>query len=39
MKNQEETKAFSALEKLAEYVFKVTGGFDIDGWKLRTPAE
>jgi len=33
-----EVQDFAEAEKLTHYVLKKMGGFDIDGWKLRSPA-
>ena len=35
----EESEMITCLEKIVEHVFEQTGGFSIDGWKLRTPVK
>jgi hypothetical protein len=34
-----DNKSFPVIEKMATYVLEKMGGFEIDGWKLRTPIE
>ncbi len=34
---QERTVLYQHLTELKEYVLRAMGGFEIDGWKLRTP--
>ena len=35
----EESSMLECFESLVDYVLKKTGGFEIDGWKIRTPLE
>lgn len=37
MKIKDKPKMMHTFEKIVEYVLKNMGGFDIDGWKIRSP--
>jgi len=37
VEEQDRGKKLEACKLLVEHVFHKTGGFDIDGWRIRTP--